>query len=148
MSFVYGNDDICVAWAEARHPVRFRSDAVAIGRTNDAGELVAVVIFDTFSPTNCNVSVVSDGSRRWFDRRYATVCMAFPFNQCKFPRITAFVSTLNVESLAFSPRFGWVQEGVMRRAGAKGEDLIIYGMLREECLWLPPPAGAEAAREL
>lgn len=137
--YVYGDDERLLPWAEERIPFgSFRDDAHAIGYEKD-GRLVAVVVFDTFSTTGCFVHLASEG-RKWMSRDFAAVAMAYPFIQCGFPRVTCIVSTNNAMSVRFTRLCGWVQEGVMRGAGNEGEDILIFGMLRRECRWLPPPA--------
>lgn len=138
-----------VAWAEARIPnCRFRSDAVAIGHERD-GELVAVVVYDTFTAKSCFVHVASSG-RKWNTRDFSIVSMAYPFNQCGFSRINCIISATNRLSLLFTRHFGWKEEGRLREAGAEGEDIIFFGMLRRECRWLPPlpPTGNPAGSAL
>lgn len=115
---------------------RFRSDAHAIGLRDELGYR-GVVVFDNFSNSGCWVSVVSDGSKRWITREFIIRVFAYPFIQLLYPRINAFVSVNNEESKTFCNHFGWVLEGVMREAGAQGEDLLIFGMLERECRWLP-----------
>lgn len=147
IEYVYGEEAELVPWAEAhtgpQH--RFRPDAKAIG-IRIKGALRAVAVYDNFSINDCLFGIASDGSRRWVTREFCHRVMAYPFIQCGFPRITCIVSRNNRPSLQLVRRFGgWQLEGVMREAGLAGEGLMIYGMLRRDCLWLPPlPAAAEA----
>lgn len=136
--FLYGEDDRLVAWAADRIDRGcFRDDARAIGHEKN-GELVAVVVFDTFSTTGCFVHIAS-GARKWMSREFGIVAMTYPFIQLALPRISCIVSTNNRMSLRFTRQFGWIEEGIMRRAGNDGEDIILFGMLRQECRWLPAP---------
>jgi hypothetical protein len=136
--FIYGEDDAIAAWAADRiENCTFRDDARAIGHEKD-GNLVAAVVYDTFSTNSCFVHLAS-GARKWMSPEFAQVAMAYPFIQCGFPRISCIVSEANFLSIRFTRLFGWTQEGVLRKAGPTGEDLILFGMLREECRWLPPP---------
>lgn len=137
--FVYGRDEELVAWAQARIPdCRFRDDARAIGRQKN-GEIVGVVVYDTFSTNQCFVHLAS-GARKWMSPEFAYHAMAFPFIQCGFPRISCIVSEANFLSLRFTRLFGWTEEGRLREAGPNGEDLVLFGMLRHECRYLPAPA--------
>lgn len=133
----YSEADAMLAWAKDRIPgCGFDGDAKAIGLRDD-GMLRGVVVFDHFTTTGCWVSVASDGSRRWMTRAFIIHVFAYVFRQLGYPRINAFVSSLNPASLAFCDGFGWTREGVLREAGHQGEDLIVFGMLRRECRWLP-----------
>jgi len=134
---VYTDPDVMLAWAKERIAGGgFRDDAKAIG-LRDAGALRGVVVYDHFTTTGCWISVASDGSRRWMTRSFIIHAFAYPFIQLGYPRINAFVSTHNAASLAFCEGFGWVREGTLREGGDAGEDLIVFGMLRRECRWLP-----------
>ncbi|MDQ0135677.1 RimJ/RimL family protein N-acetyltransferase [Neorhizobium galegae] len=143
---VYEQKQEMIAWAEARiEGCKFRDDAKAIGIRSD-GEFIGVVVFDNFSPNGCWISVASDGSRRWLTREFILRVFAYPFIQCGYHRVGAFVSVNNAASLAFCEGFGWNREGVLREAGHAGEDLVIYGMLRRECRWLPERFAGKTGR--
>lgn len=141
--FVYGDDARLVEWAEARIPHhRFRHDAKAIGHEL-SGKLAAVSVFDTFSPNGCLIGVASEpGAWRWSSRAFLMVTFAYPFIQCGFNRLTAIVSSLNPSSLRYIRHLGWAEEGLLREAGPLGEDMVVFGLLRCECRYLPPVFGA------
>lgn len=148
---VYQPQEEMIEWAAATladtsgAEFRFRGDAHAIGMRDENG-FRGVVVFDNFSDTGCWISVVSDGSKRWMSKEFIIRVFAYPFHQLLYPRINAFVSEHNAESRAFCDKFGWMVEGRLREAGAKGEDLIVYGMLRRECRWLPVTLTGNPAR--
>lgn len=134
---VYSDPDKLIAWAEARIPNNaFRPDAHAIGITRD-GEICGAVVFDNFTVGSCCVSVASDGSRRWITRELLVRVFAYPFIQLNHWRLTALVAASNTDSINFCRSFGWTEEGRLRRGAPDGDDLIVYGMLREECRYLP-----------
>lgn len=148
METIYQPQDSLIDWATERMAESyagfrsFRTDARAIGQARN-GHLSAVVVFDTFADGDCQVHLVSDGSRRWISREFITRVMAYPFRQLKQKRITALVSEFNEESLTFTRRFGgWAEEGRMRCAGPLGEDMLLFGMLAPECPWLKPDMAA------
>lgn len=133
---VYSPTDEMLAWATVRGGIKFRDDAAAIGvRSDDA--LHGVVVFDSFTTTGCWVSVVSDGGRKWITRELIIKVFAYPFIQLGYPRLNSFVSVNNADAIRFNEHFGFKREGILREAGEQGEDLIVYGMLRRECRWLP-----------
>ena len=125
-----------LAWATLRGGIKFRDDASAIGVRSDEG-LHGVVVFDSFTTTGCWVSVVSDGGRKWITRELIIRVFAYPFIQLDYPRLNSFVSVNNADAIRFNEHFGFQREGILREAGEQGEDLIVYGMLRRECRWLP-----------
>lgn len=133
---VYSPTDEMLSWATERGGIRFRDDAAAIGVRSDEG-LHGVIVFDSFTTTGCWVSVVSDGGRKWITRELIIRVFAYPFIQLDYPRLNSFVSVNNADAIRFNEHFGFQREGILREAGEKGEDLIVYGMLRRECRWLP-----------
>lgn len=146
----YHEPEAMIAWALERiagvHA--FRSDAVAIGLERD-GALCAVTVYDAFSPTNCFISIASDQSPAWMTREYIRHVFAYPFIQCGFPRVSCAISEHNAASLRFTNHFGWKCEGVMRCGGSEGEDIMLFGMLRHECRWIPKtlfPVTSQPAR--
>lgn len=135
--FTSGTDEETLQWAAERIDgvTQFRSDAVYIAHWID-GSLAGVVVFDTFSEGECCIHVASDGSKRWVTRDFIVRTFAYPFIQCGFRRITGLVAAKNEKALKFDLGLGFVQEGVMRKA-LPDDDIIILGMLREECRHLP-----------
>ena len=135
---IYANAPELIAWAEAHIPgVHFRPDAKAIGHARD-GALTGVVVFDTFTTTDCLLSVASDGGHRFLSRAFIVHVFTYPFLQLGYERVTSLISADNAPSIRLCSKIGFQQEGTMRRASEKGEDLLVFGMLREECRWLPP----------
>ncbi len=133
---VYSPTNEMLDWATLHGGIKFRDDATAIGVQSDEG-LHGVVVFDSFTTTGCWVSVVSDGGRKWITRELIIRVFAYPFIQLDYPRLNSFVSVNNADAIRFNEHFGFQREGVLREAGESGEDLIVYGMLRRECRWLP-----------
>ena len=133
---VYSPTDEMLAWATGRGGIKFRDDAAAIGLRSDQG-LHGVIVFDSFTTTGCWVSVVSDGGRKWITRELIIKVFCYVFIQLDYPRLNSFVSVNNADAIRFNEHFGFKREGLMREAGEQGEDLIVYGMLRRECRWMP-----------
>jgi ribosomal-protein-serine acetyltransferase len=62
------------------------------------------------------------------------------FRELELRRVTIRAAVPNERSRAVAARLGFTEEGVMRQAGRTGggfEDLVVYGMLREEWAGLP-----------
>lgn len=123
-------------WAAEKLDIKqFRSDAVCITMLRD-NEIAAVAVYDTFVPGDCLMHIASDGTRRWATREFRQRTFIYPFIQCKLQRVTASVSENNFASRKFCTQLGFVEEGRLREAGTKREDLIIFGMLQRECRWV------------
>ena len=135
--YLYGQEDRVLPWmAERIQDMAFEPGAKAIGHER-SGELVGAVAYDRFTRNSCIVHLASDGSRRWLTREFAIRTMAYPFIQCGFNRITALVTESNEASLRFTRRFGFVEEGRLREEAENEEDVVVLGLLRRECRFLP-----------
>lgn len=130
-------DSRLLPWAAERIGIaQFRNDAKAIGREVD-GRLVAVVVYDGFTSTDCNVHLASDGSKRWMTRELLFEAFAYPFIQLGFRRITGLVKASDTYTISVNEHFGWRREGLHRMAADDGTDIISMGMLRSECRFIP-----------
>lgn len=107
----------------------------AIGLERD-GELVAGVLFEQHNGPNVFMAVASDGSRHWMTPAYLAACFRYPFLQLKTHRVSGLVRMDNADAQRFDEAIGFVREGIVRRGAADGTDLILYGMLREDCRFL------------
>lgn len=109
--------------------------AYGVGLEHD-GKLVAGVVYAQKTATNVHMHVASNGSRHWMTPEYLGFCFAYPFFHLKCERVTGFVRADNIDAQRFDEHLGFIREGRLRRACADGTDLIVYGMLREECRFL------------
>lgn len=136
MSLIYGEDERCLEWAAEVIGMEFRPDAVAIGRAR-RGELVAVCAYDGFSDCDVNIHIASDGSRWWLTRHFLVSIFAYPFIQCGLRRVTGLVPGKNTQALRFNRKLGFQIEGRCRNA-LPDDDVVILGLLRSECRFIPP----------
>lgn len=135
----FENEVALVDWAAARlgDDIAFGRNAHAIGVRRD-GDLAAVVVFDRFSATNAEMSLISDGSKRWMHRESLYRIMAYPFIQLKLWRLTAFVGSRNEPAIRACRFLGFdpTPEGILVDA-KPAEDVLIFRMFASECKWLP-----------
>ena len=98
--------------------------------TND-GQIAAAVVYDI---TRCDaqMSVASDGSRRWITKQFLRDVFLYPFVQLGLQRVTVMARESNHAALAMNLRLGFVPEGRLRKYFGD-EDGILLGMLRSEC---------------
>lgn len=137
MRFIYDKSDILIPWVKKRiNGVCFDTDATAIGvEIND--DIAAAVVFDEFTRNGCSFSVAAEQRTNWLTRSFLVCVFAYPFLQCGLKRIGSLVSVDNSRAIRLNEGIGMVREGIIRNAGINGEDLIAYGMLREECRFIP-----------
>ena len=133
---IYGEEERLLPWAAERIGVDgFKRDAYSIGlERNDV--IVAVCVYENFSKFDCSMHCASDGSKRWMSKAFLLAAFAYPFTQLGMRRISTFVPAKNKLVLEFDRHIGWVQEGVCRKCIAGDGDMIILGMLREECRFI------------
>lgn len=137
MSLVYGENERLISWASERvGGIQFRPDAVAIGSERD-GELVAVVVYDSFSEADCNMHIASDGTGMWMTKELLVSAFAYPFVQCGLRRVTGLVPAKNHTALKFDLHIGFEIEGHCRNA-LPDDDIIILGMTKGMCRFISP----------
>jgi RimJ/RimL family protein N-acetyltransferase len=134
IEFVYGEDDRVAQWAAARIGVKFQK-CTAIGVERN-GELIAAVVYDRYSGNDLCMHVAAIPSARWATKDAMYRFFAYPFLQLGVTRVTGLVAADNAAARKFDEHIGFVFEGTMRRGMADGTDLIVYGMLRDECRWI------------
>lgn len=100
------------------------------------GKLVAGVVYTMDMGNGCMMSVASDGSRAWLNKDFLRAAFWYPFVKMDYTRVTGLVRTDNVDAQRFDEHLGFKREGLLRKGDDDGTDLIIYGMLKEECRWI------------
>lgn len=122
------------AWVGERVDAETFGPCVAIGVELD-GNIIAGVVYNMHSPADIHMHVAVENGARL--RRYELdIAFGYPFRQLKCKRITGLVRSDNLAAQRFDEHLGFVREGLKRRATSDGVDVIVYGMLREECRWL------------
>lgn len=124
-----------LAWAETKLGLRWELGQVRWVAGHDAGGVIWVVVFSRFSPRNCELTIATDGSKRWATKRSLRMIFGYPFRTLCLRRVTFVVREDNTESRGLVLRLGASFEGRIRKAFDETVDGIVYGMLREECRW-------------
>lgn len=134
-TIIYGENERLIGWASRVIGFTPRPDAQAIG-WQEGENLRAVVIWDGFSPCDCNIHIASDGSRTWMRRAFLKTAFMHPFVQWNMRRVTGLVPSKNTIALQFDLHLGFQVEGTVRHA-LPDDDIILLGLLREDCRWIP-----------
>ena len=101
----------------------------------DAQErLCGGVIYYNF--TGEDIEAAAAGEGQWLTPLKVRAIFLYPFVQLGCERMTAWVAKSNNDSRRFVERLGFVMEGVKRRALPRGENEIMYGMLKRDCRWI------------
>lgn len=104
----------------------------AIGYERE-GNLKGAVVYTNASPTNVVTSIVLEVP---LTRRFLYAVFWYPFCQLGARRITAMVEDWNEQSIGFCKHLGFKVEGRLRKAAIDGGDVLILGMLKDECRFL------------
>jgi RimJ/RimL family protein N-acetyltransferase len=132
---IYGQDDRVIEWVAKRVDEDNFGRAVGIGLEED-GELIAGVVYNMYTGPSISMHVAAVPGKRWMTREYLYRCFAYPFIQLDCNRITGLVRVDNLEAQKFDEHLGFKREGLLRRACTDGTDMILYGMLKQECRFL------------
>ena len=133
---IYGQDQRVMDWVGARIDVKdFGHGSIAIGQEQN-GELISGTVYNMYSGPSICMHVAAEPGKLWLTREYLFRSFAYPFLQLKCHRVTGLVRVDNLAAQKLDEHLGFVREGVLRRGASDGTDMIIYGMLRDECRWL------------
>ena len=108
-------------------------ECAAIGIEKD-GAIIAGVVFDEWNGANANITVASDGSRKWLNRHFLLAVFDYAFNVLKAKRLTALIAEFNKDSMRFCRHIGFTPEATLTDAHPSG-DLYVYRLMRDECKW-------------
>jgi RimJ/RimL family protein N-acetyltransferase len=94
------------------------------------GKLVSGVVFNNFNEVNATCHIAVSKPNKLFlellDHAYG-----YAFGQCKLKRLTGLVASDNHKALKLDKHIGFIEEGVMRKAGKQGQDIITLVMWPE-----------------
>lgn len=123
-----------VAWAKERIGVEGigSGGCSTVSLVDDQDEFLAVCVFSSYIGTNIDMHMAARPGALWFSRRYWRAMMELPFKLLQVPRITGLIRASNPRARRFAEGIGFQYEGRVRKAFADGDDLILYGFLREE----------------
>lgn len=96
-----------------------------------------VLLYNNFLWPNIHIHVAAREGALWCYPELLFHVFAYPFNQLNCSRVTAPIRATNKASIQCVKALGFQHEGTLRKAGRGGEDILVYGMLREECRWIP-----------
>lgn len=113
---------------------RFLPDAPSIGLLEN-GRIIGGVVYTMYTGNGIMMNVAG-GYKGWINRAFLRAAFAYPFKQLGCTRVSGLVRADNYAAQQFDERLGFKREGLVRRGDDDGTDLIMYGMLREECKWI------------
>jgi hypothetical protein len=126
----------------------FPQGCLCIGQSREDGEVDWVLTLHSFKGVHdCMLELVLNHEGMFTKDKFialATICFNWIFNQIGLLRCSTTVRVSNKASIKLTKALGMRVEG-MKRLGfmcPKPEDMVLFGMLRDECRWIQR-AGAE-----
>ena len=114
---------------------------VCLGLENEAGELLAGIVLESYNGRSANVHVAGVG-RHWLNRNMLTTFLHYCFNHLQLKRLTGLTPASNAAALAFNRHVGFEVEYVMPDGAADG-DLVIQVLRPENCRYIPKDLASE-----
>lgn len=136
MQIVTLQDARLLAWANAMLGLNFSPESCRWVAGLADGCVVFVVVYSRFSARNCELTIATDGTRRWATRQSLREIFGLPFLLWGLRRVTFVVRADNVPSLDMLVRLGAKKEGVIEAAFDGDVDGVVFGMLKERCRWI------------
>jgi len=129
------HEDEAEEWARERlgledPPLCFR----AFSAVDNYGEFVCVAIITNYTSINIDLTVVIDSKKV---RPKESILMFnelfnFIFNKLHAARVTSSFRGKNIQAQRLSEHLGFQLEGAIRKSFEDGDDLRIYGFLKED----------------
>jgi len=136
MIYIVGGCDLR-EWVRSRIPGmkdKFSDTATCIG-FGDEKRLLGAVVYSDYNGYDMRASIAVEPKSNWASRRVLRALFRYPFIDNNCIRLTVLCAKKNKTSRSMVERMGFKYEGNMRW-GFGDDDLIAYGMLKEECRWI------------
>lgn len=125
-----------ILWVERHLGEQFdHKNSVGIGWLDQRQNIVIGAVFTDYDKYNLNAHIYKQPNIV-IQPLFIAAFLHYPFCQANVDRISGIVPASRIGARRFAERLGATQEGVIRK-GIDGEDVIIYGLLKEEASrWL------------
>ena len=134
----FDRQDEAVAWAKKVIGIEGMTGSVAaVSLVDDQDQFLAVTVYSAYTSTNIDMHIAALPGTNWLSRSYFNASFELPFLLLEVPRVTGLIRPKNRIAQRFVKRLGFKYEGRMRKAFPDGDDVVLYGMLREEYLSHP-----------
>lgn len=129
-----------MAWASTRWPDTAQGHDWGPHNTihlERDGCITAVVVYNSYiRATSIDMHVAASVTGRWLTRPFLAATFKYPFEQLGVRRVTARIGANNPKAKSFLESLGFLHEGTIRKGWEPTVDLLIYGLLKEECRFL------------
>jgi RimJ/RimL family protein N-acetyltransferase len=98
--------------------------------------LVGGVVFHDYHPRAADIEIsAAFDTAAWCSPAALKGFLFYPMHTLKLQRCTARVAESNARARRFLSRLGFREEGRLRRAFDGEEDMLVYGVLREDAVF-------------
>lgn len=131
-------------WVKERARPLLCEDTCGIIALRDTGEILAAVVFDSFTVTTCMVHLAIDNP---LALRHGLLSEAahYLFNVRNRIKIFGMTPSDNKRALKFNKHMGWRELYRVKDAYDIGVDYVVQEMTKEECPWLLDSPAEEVA---
>lgn len=140
MRFIHNQDKRIADWVSDKieNGQGFFKDYAAIGFENEHdNELVVGVVYTNYHPKiSIEMSVAAVNKKIWAKRENLAIFFKYPFIHLGVRRVSALISARNEKTTKLVRNLGFHLEGIIRNGCADGGDLLLFGMLKEECRYI------------
>jgi hypothetical protein len=110
---------------------------LGMGVMSDNEEMLLGVVLDNYRiESNSICASIAIIDQKVLTKSILRALFHTAFIKIGVERISCMVEHDNYKSNSLTERLGFIQEGVMRKASFNKKDLVVYGMLREDCKWI------------
>ena len=95
------------------------------------GQITSAVVFDNFNESNATCHIAVSKPNKLF-LELLDHADKYAFELCGLRRLTGFVAETNSKALKIDKHIGFVEEGVMKKAGDDGQDVIVLVLWPEK----------------
>lgn len=144
MRLLIGEDRLVAEWVRRQIPHMEGADfgaCTAVGVIDEDANILGGVVWHNYRPQFRTIEwSAAATTANWLSATLITDIMRYPFEQLGCQKIRALIPLRNERARRFHKRFGFKQEGQLRREFGS-QDAICYGLLRSE--WRKSPLNLE-----
>lgn len=122
-------------WVADRSKSTIEDGAMSFGFVNDDGRLVAGVTITRRDGNTCMITVAATDPH-WCHPTHLASMFGTVYDELGVDLIYVLCATSNRRSNRLALGLGFQADGRLRGIGPNGDDLNLYGMLREDCKFL------------
>ena len=108
---------------------------VTFSKTDAEHNFQAVFVFSDMNDYSACVHYAGKPGGHGFSADFVAAAFDFAFITLDLSRLTGPTRGSNKIALRIAPKFGFIHEGIMRKAFPDGDDCHLFGFLREDYLY-------------